>query len=185
MRIGLVPVGKRVDEALVSFLAAELGRSFGLAVEVVAPLPTPRYAYDQRRRQYLSSSILIRLRRLRDGVFSRILGIAEVDLFVPSLNFVFGEADMVHGVALISLFRLRPENYGRPPEPLLLRERALKEAVHELGHTFGLMHCPNFRCVMYFSNQLADTDRKRASFCRNCQALLSGDLKEATRGRGR
>jgi len=78
--------------------------------------------------------------------------VVNVDLFVPSLNFVFGLA--AGNTAVISLARLRPEYYGEKKNEYLLRERALKESIHELGHTFGLPHCFNIRCIMHFQTAL-------------------------------
>jgi archaemetzincin len=72
---------------------------------------------------------------------------------------------------------LRDEFYGLPPNPAALKSRLVKEAVHELGHTFGLVHCPNACCVMYFSNSLGDTDRKGPGFCSACKARLSAAPK--------
>ena len=91
---------------------------------------------------------------------------------VPGLNFVFGEADTLNGVALISLRRLREGFYGLPEDEGLLVERAIKEAVHELGHTYGLPHCGDPSCVMRFSNSLKDTDRKGRAFCPACRKRL-------------
>ncbi len=100
------------------------------------------------------------------------LGIVNVDLYVPGLNFVFGEADTSSEVAIISLWRLSPQHYGLPPNRELLLERAVKEAVHELGHTYGLGRCQDAKCIMYFSNSLVDTDRKQAAFCPKCRQIL-------------
>lgn len=171
--IGLVALGKITDKGLIEFLAFRLSQIYGQQVEISARLPFPEYAFDERRRQYYSTAILVRMRWDLGGIYGRILGIADVDLFVPSLNFVFGEADMIHGVSIISLFRLRPENYGQPAKPKLLQERSLKEATHELGHAYGLMHCAQYRCVMHFSNTLSDTDRKDHQFCRRCRDSLA------------
>jgi archaemetzincin len=102
----------------------------------------------------------------------RVVGIADVDLYVPRLNFVFGEADVGAGTAIVSLCRLRQEYYGLAPDEALFLERATKEIVHELGHTFGLGHCPNNKCVMHFSNSLADTDLKEAYFCNECRPRI-------------
>ena len=171
-RIGLVPVGKIIDRDLIDHLRTILPQAFGGKVEVVKRLRFPQYAFDERRRQYHSTLILAWLRQAGEGIYERILGLVDVDLFTPSLNFVFGEADILHGVSVISLYRLRPENYGQAEDPKTLRERALKEAIHELGHTYGLMHCLQYRCVMHFSNQLSDTDRKGHLFCRHCRDSL-------------
>jgi archaemetzincin len=95
-----------------------------------------------------------------------------VELYVPGLNFVFGEVDIYFGVVLISRARQRRENYGLRPDRKLFRERAVKEAVHELRHVCGLDHCTHPDCIMYFSNSISDTDRKGPGFCRLCRERL-------------
>lgn len=85
---------------------------------------------------------------------------------------VFGEAELGGYFAIISLARLRQSFYGLPEDKHLFLERTIKEAVHELGHTYGLSHCPDPECVMHFSNSLMDTDRKKPSFCSRCQIKL-------------
>lgn len=100
----------------------------------------------------------------------RLLGVVDADLFVPGLNIVFGLA--YGNTAILALTRLKPEFYGEEKDELLFRKRALKEAIHELGHTFGLAHCPDKRCIMHFSNNLAETDIKGPGFCRVCSARL-------------
>jgi len=127
-------------------------------------------AYDPQRGQYSSSQLLACLSKAETE--ERVIGIADVDLYVPRLNYVFGQADMVSGRAIVSLCRLRQEYYGLPRDAALFLERVTKEAVHELGHTFGLEHCANGRCIMHFSNSLADTDLKEASFCGSCRPKI-------------
>jgi archaemetzincin len=102
--------------------------------------------------------------------FEKILGIVDHDLYVPQLNYVFGEASQK--AAVISFTRLRQELYDLPKNQSLFYKRALTEAVHELGHTYGLGHCDNSRCVMFFSNGLIDTDRKGSEFCSKCKSNL-------------
>ena len=167
-RIYLIPIGE-VDERVLEGLKTSLREKFHLEVVIGEALPKPDYAYNRRRRQYHSSPILDNLsRNIPSGAY-RVLGITEWDLYVPNLNFVFGQAQMGGRTALISLARLREEFWGRRPNEKLLAERTLKEAVHELGHTLGLEHCPNPKCVMHFSNSLQDTDIKDSWFCPECE----------------
>jgi archaemetzincin len=105
-----------------------------------------------------------------------LLGVAAVDLYAPSLNFVFGQADPASMVAVISVARLRPSFYGLQDDDRVLHLRAGKEAVHELGHLFRLRHCVNPRCVMFFSNSLADTDLKEDKFCDRCRRRLNENM---------
>ncbi|MCD6319273.1 MAG: archaemetzincin family Zn-dependent metalloprotease [Candidatus Desulfofervidaceae bacterium] len=151
-------------------LKRELARVFSLPVEEGTVLPLPN-AYDANRHQYLSLPFLESLLSLKQGK-EFILGITEADLYAPGLNFIFGEAALMAGVAVISLARLYSSFYGLPEDEDLFKERVLKEAVHELGHLFGLKHCPNPHCVMHFSNSINDTDVKAASFCEVCKRKL-------------
>jgi archaemetzincin len=95
-----------------------------------------------------------------------------VDLFIPVLTFVFGEAQVNGSAAVVSTARLRLTYDERPAPRALVEARLLKECLHELGHTFGLVHCTDGMCVMARSNSILDVDRKRAAFCRDCRALL-------------
>lgn len=135
-------------------------------------MAVPKGAFDARRGQYHSSAILGELLARKPVNAFRLLGVIDHDLYVPRLNFVFGEADLQGGVAVISPARLREGFYGRRENAALFRSRTIKEAVHEIGHTLGLDHCPDPRCVMAFSNSLDDTDRKGADFCDRCRGLL-------------
>ncbi len=102
----------------------------------------------------------------------RVLGLTDVDCYVPGLNFIFGQAASGGRQAFVALPRLRQSFYRLPENLALFRQRALKEAVHELGHTWGLSHCPDPRCVMHFSNSLHDTDVKGPGFCSQCRDRL-------------
>jgi archaemetzincin len=108
--------------------------------------------------------------------YDRILGIIDHDLYLPQLNFVFGIAS--ERASVISITRLRQEFYGLVQNRTLFYQRVVTEAVHELGHTYGLAHCRNSDCVMFFSNTLADTDRKGPNFCPKCKVELSRHLPE-------
>jgi archaemetzincin len=169
VKITLKPLGNIADE-IMQELKDRVGGIFHCPVEITAGFGDLAQAYDPERKQYLSSKLLASLGKAERE--SRVVGITDVDLYVPRLNFVFGEADMVSGTAIISLCRLRQEYYGLAPDKALFLERATKEIVHEVGHTFGLGHCPNNKCVMHFSNSLADTDLKEAHFCNMCRPKI-------------
>ncbi len=169
--IHLLPIGV-VSGSILQSLADSLKEVFKIPAVIHEPVSLPASSYDPARHQYSSSPILQSLARFKATLtqVERVLGIVKVDLYANDINFVFGEADPRECVAVISLWRLRPEFYGRPPDKALYHQRVLKEAVHELGHTYGLGHCEDPSCVMHFSNSLEDTDKKTASFCSNCDS---------------
>jgi len=170
MEIAILRIGS-VDMDLAKKIRSGLCEVFPETVCVIVEeeMPVPQDAYNSVRGQYFSSRILAKLPQcLKKSGADRVLGVTEVDLFVSQLNFVFGEAECPGKSALISLFRLRPEFYGQPSNDELFVERCVKEAVHEIGHTLGLVHCTNPACIMFFSNSILDTDRKNCAFCEKC-----------------
>ncbi len=170
MSIGLIAVG-RIERAVLSTLQAGIGQRFHCPVLLGGELPEPVYAFDKRRNQYSAAAILqlVRVQAAHQG-HARALGITEHDLYAPACNFVFGLASGT--TAVVGLARLRQEFYGLQADHRLFLRRALTEAVHELGHTYGLPHCRRPQCVMFFSNTLLDTDRKSADFCLACHRRL-------------
>jgi archaemetzincin len=176
--IRLVVVGARgaadgPHPSLVRELAPALARIFGSPCSVDAEPFAADFAFDPARGQYHSTCILERLGRLRRPPNdTRVLGVTPLDLFVPVLTFVFGEAQLDGRCALVSYHRLREEFYGLPPNDELLRARLLKESVHELGHTFGLRHCDYWECVMASSHAVERLDLKGAELCSACRARV-------------
>ena len=173
----LVPIGS-VPTALLSGLTKPLSAIFGLPCRAAAPIPIPQAAYDRRRRQYLGSRILAALARLDAPHAERVLGVIDADCYAPGLNFIFGQAGIHGRDCFIALPRLRQSFYGLPEDEPLFQQRVLKEAVHELGHTYGLGHCPDPKCVMHFSNSLHDTDVKGTEFCPRCRIRLKEQTSE-------
>jgi len=169
--IYLVPVGK-VEEEVLLYLSSQLEKIFPFPVKVGEALPHPNYAYNKTRGQYKSDLILEKLQELDLERAKRIVGAVDLDLYTSGLNFVFGQALIRGKTCLTALPRLRQEFYGLAENKKLYYQRAVKEAVHELGHTFGLAHCKKPECVMHFSNSLYDTDRKGRDFCRDCRRKL-------------
>jgi len=174
MSILLVPVGE-IDKKVIERLQSDLGKMFNKQVKAAGQgMPHPDFAYNKKRNQYLSTAILKILMEQKEYMaYGKVLGVVDKDLYVPELNFVFGEASQ--RAAVISLTRLRQEFYHLPQDQNLFHKRALTEAVHELGHTYGLGHCRNPQCVMFFSNSLMDTDRKGAEFCMECRRNIPGE----------
>jgi archaemetzincin len=167
----IVPFGK-IEKENLNFLGKELQKYFDFSVKISGPEPLPEYAFNSKRAQYYSSKILRGLDKFKTQA-ERILGIIDRDLYVTGLNFVFGEADIRNNICIISLTRLRQEYYSFKADRRLFLERTLKEAIHELGHTYGLRHCNNPRCIMHFSNSLRDTDIKGPDFCPICKKRLN------------
>jgi archaemetzincin len=179
MRIDLL-CADNVDPAIASRLRDRLRMTFqeGECTLLTETLMIPKGAFDRIRRQYRSNVILESVgEQVREQTASeRVLAVVDVDIFVPPLSFVFGEAKCPGRAALISLFRLRPEFYGQPSNVEVFLERAEKEAVHEIGHTLALEHCPNPFCVMHFSNSIFDTDRKQSLFCSKCRTKIETSM---------
>jgi archaemetzincin len=162
----------QVSLQLLDELAAALAYTFRVSCHVRKETLEAGFAYDPARNQYYSTAILQRLEALPLEPGNRLLGITALDLYVPVLTFVFGEAQLTGACALVSLHRLRQEFYGLPPSNDLLHERVIKEGVHELGHTFGLRHCENWRCVMASSHAVERLDTKGADFCPACRDIV-------------
>lgn len=160
-------------QTLMEPLAAGLTRAWGANVSITPAREVSPDALDRHRNQYASRVFLEELRTLRRSLGLAesvlLLGIVTVDLYIPRMNFIFGEADRGNNAAVVSLSRLRPEFYDAASgDESLLAERLLKEAIHETGHIMGLDHCPDPRCVMHFSNSIGDTDLKGADLCQRC-----------------
>ena len=132
-------------------------------------------AFDPNRVQYNSSLILRQLIKKPPLDAEKILGVLDVDLFIPILTFVFGEAQLKGIGAVVSARRLHNRFYGLPEDAEVMTDRLLKEAVHELGHTFGLIHCPQPKCVMNSSTYVENIDQKSADFCSLCQNSIKGE----------
>jgi archaemetzincin len=168
----LVPIYIGVRAELLSPLAEMLTRIFDLPVEKHLPDFDPEVAFDSSRGQYNSRVLLAQLLRGIPTSASRVLGVTTVDLFIPVLTYVFGEAQLDGQAAIVSTHRLDPKLYGLPPDPGLLLGRLCKESIHELGHTYNLVHCHRDACVMLSSTYVEDIDLKSDRFCRSCLQWL-------------
>jgi archaemetzincin len=154
-------------------LTAGIFRAFGVRTKCAKLRVDISKAFDPLRQQYNSSYILSDLigRPFADG--EKVLGVAEVDLFIPILTFVFGEAQLDGPGAIVSMHRLNNKFYGMPENQALLVQRLVKESIHELGHTFGLLHCSSPGCALTSSTYVEDIDQKSDELCSQCQQQLN------------
>jgi archaemetzincin len=143
-----------------------LAQAYHLPVEKLGKFTVSSAAYDSIRHQHAAAEVVKQVRsKTRRGALG--LGVVEVDLYAPGLNFVFGQADRLEQAAVVSVHRLRGEK---------ALPRIRTEVVHEVGHLLGLGHCHRSDCVMFFSNTVYDTDRKGEKLCADCQGRLNGGL---------
>ncbi len=178
----LLPLGN-ADRAAVEALAPRLEDAFATPVVVreAVGVNLERF-HDGQRLQYNSTAIINELHLQYDAIVEaagespraspRLLGISGEDLFIPILTYVFGEAQLNGRVAVVSYHRLQSERYGLPRDPALLADRLCKEAIHEVGHLHGLLHCASLECAMHISTYVEDIDTKTAALCAPCRRLL-------------
>jgi archaemetzincin len=176
MKITLQAATANLDNNALYQLARDISIEFNHAkVDVASGIEPHRESefqltFDRCRNQWNSPRILDWFsEKLKPDINTKILVILDVDAYSNGLNYVLGEAFHKGQLATIYLPRLKPEFYGLKPNAKLFYERMSKECVHELGHVFGFVHCPNTECVMHFSNSLSDTDTKGKSFCATCE----------------
>jgi archaemetzincin len=169
-------------------LADALRSAFRTEVRVRAPWFEVDDVFEPSRGQYSSTEILAHLLDAPSEIAAdngKLLGVTGVDLFIPVLTFVFGEAQLDGRAAVVSTHRLRAELYGLLPNPATLRDRLAKEAIHELGHTYGLVHCHVPECVMNSSTYVEEIDLKSSEFCNGCRSVIdaatAGSLNPAVR----
>jgi archaemetzincin len=165
--VRILPLGE-IEIHLLDELAAELARIFRVSCRVETDPIDPSFAFEPTRGQYYATAVLERLASSAPGDGVRLLAVTALDLFVPVLTYVFGEAQLEGPAAVVSTFRLREEFYGMPVNEALLMERLTKEAVHELGHTCGLRHCRDWRCAMASTHAVERLDLKEARLCQEC-----------------
>lgn len=171
----LLPIGA-VGDPLLEHLRIELARSLRVQCQILPHRLDPTPAYHTERQQFHSSELLQRMMRLVGQDDWRYLAVTDVDLYIPILKYVFGEAQVGGPCAVVSTFRLRQEFYGLAHDEGLLRERLLKECIHELGHTFGLHHCEDYQCAMASSHAVEWIDLRGGSWCETCHKKVYAQI---------
>jgi archaemetzincin len=170
--LDLVPILLDGDSDLLDRLGHDLARAFPVTPRIQPAQFNADLALDEDRAQYNSSRLLALLLDSPATTGDRILGIAGVDLFIPILTFVFGEAQVFGPTAVVSIHRLRTEAYGLAADPERCYRRLLTESVHELGHTWGLLHCLRPDCAMHASTYVEEIDLKTPDLCRSCRPAV-------------
>lgn len=171
--INIVPL-KFSNTELLNSIVRDLKRYFNTEINIISLNHNIENAFSKERNQYFSSQILFDISDLTSGYPGKIISVTEVDLFVPVLTFVFGEAQLNGKHAIISVCRLHEEFYSGISDDELLFTRTMKEILHELGHNFGLRHCLDWDCVMHSSQGIEEVDIKGSSYCRSCAKNIEG-----------
>ncbi len=166
-KIVVVPMGD-IEYSFVNKLASQLVSFFNIGVDILQGAKIPPEAFNQQRGQYYSTVILSKLELMKSLSEEKMLGLVDEDLYVPTKNYVIGEADAAGKCAVVSLFRLKRENYEMLDEEKILYARTLKESVRLLGHLLGFENCRNAKCVMYLTDNVTEVDQKGTKFCDNC-----------------
>ncbi|MFH1349558.1 MAG: archaemetzincin family Zn-dependent metalloprotease [Pseudomonadota bacterium] len=178
-RIGLLPIGE-IPEITSKAIAANILGYLYLDVDILHHVGPPSYALDKKRLQYDAGTILKAMEPEGIRDYDKLIGVVDVDIFVPILTHVFGEAQQGGRCALVSLFRLKRHLDGSDTPLSLLLERAAKVSIHELGHLFNLHHCMDAACLMHFSGGLEDLDKAPLYFCRYCSVYFRDALQQWT-----
>ena len=170
----LLAVGT-IDASLLENLRVQLPKRLPIACEIFPRRLDPTPSYHAERQQFHASHILHCMHSLVRPSDWRVLAVAEVDLYIPILKYVFGEAEMGGPCAVVSACRLRQEFYGLDQDDSLLRERLLKEALHEFGHTLNLRHCQDYQCAMASSHSVEWIDLRENQLCDACRYELESN----------
>jgi archaemetzincin len=176
--IYILLIGEAAQAIDLKEVEEQIKKDFAFPTKTLQSTINPEKSYNPTRTQYHSTMIL---KEMLDEIPSdalKMIGIISTDLFIPILTFVFGEAQLDGKVGIVSSARLQQEFYGLPPNQTLLKRRLIKEIKHELGHTFGIVHCSLRECVMSVANNIADVDSKGISFCEGCRELLRRGIKK-------
>ncbi|MBN1198535.1 MAG: archaemetzincin family Zn-dependent metalloprotease [Bacteroidales bacterium] len=128
--------------------------------------------FDPSRRQYDGNKLLKSVNKLARQDTGKTIGLFDVDLYIPILTYIFGQAILNGETGIASTYRLSNEHYGLEPDHELLLQRFTKVVIHELGHAFGLIHCTTPTCVMRPSTYVEDIDQKGLHFCQQCKGKL-------------
>jgi len=173
----VLPLGEDIGSDVLEIIAANIQAQLSLPVNILPAGPLPEQAYHPARRQFNALAVLEHLRQTPVPDQTKVLGVMKADLFIPILTYVFGEAQLGNRCALVSLYRLQHMRDGSPAPLPLFFQRAAKLGVHELLHTFNIIHCDQEDCIMRFIQDLDAVDAQDLVLCRYCSAFLAEHLQ--------
>ncbi len=173
MEIFIAPI-RFSNVQLLNNLLSELSKRFAEPFKILELQIDLQKFFSKERNQYFSTQIIAEAMNLTENVNGKIILLNEIDLFVPVLTFVFGEAQLGGKHSIVSVCRLHEEFYTGESNDKLLLERTIKEVLHELGHNFGLRHCSNWDCVMHSSTGIEEVDIKGSDYCLDCREKVDG-----------
>lgn len=165
-----------LDSSMIEQIGVMVSESFGFETETLSLLKDIDFALNPNRKQYHSTLILNELAGLAPFHAVKILAVCQVDLFIPILTHVFGEAQLGGKACIISTYRLK-DDLPIIKTQRIYHHRIIKEAIHELGHTFNLRHCNDPLCSMHYCRTIEDVDHKSDELCRYCKVLLKDEIK--------
>ena len=171
----IISPAETIDAEIYQTLCQHIHQVLGYPIETKSLLASVEFAFDSSRNQYHSTLILEKLAETASWPTIKILAITNVDLFIPILTHVYGEAQLGGKACIVSTYRLKEDFSSVNIQDF--KARIVKESIHELGHTFNLRHCPEKTCIMHYCRSLQDVDRKSDQLCRYCKVLLADEIK--------
>ena len=163
------------DRQTIELIAEAIREDLGMPVAIIERRVDLSIYFDIGRRQYDGNRLMKMIEPQFPDTQGKIVGLFNVDLFIPILTFIYGQAYLGGKIAIASKFRLMNEHYGLPANEELLKDRFIKEVIHELGHAMGLVHCHTPTCVMRSSTYVEDVDQKERYFCQECRSQLENN----------
>jgi len=175
MKLNLITVNFSND-ALIEKLTGSLKKILNISINTHQLKLDFSDSYSSERGQYYSTEILLKCKKNLSVLEGYKILLVEMDIYVPALTYIFGEAELNGEFAIVSLARLKPEFYMNPTDSEVFFKRILKEVLHEFGHNLGLYHCIDWDCVMHSSNNIDEVDLKGSDYCRNCRQIINRDI---------
>lgn len=161
------------ERELLEMITEDVEREFMLPVKIREGHIDLSEFYDPARRQYDGNRLIREIDSMYSLDTNKTIGLFNVDLFIPILTYIFGQAFLGGRSGIASIYRLSNESYGIKADKKVFLDRFRKEVIHELGHTFGLIHCRNIGCVMRASTYVEDIDQKDSMLCHQCKTQLA------------